>query len=81
MRDLENITALGVDEVAYKKGHHYMTLVYQIDKGKRRLLGVVEGRRVKSLLRFFRDFGKEVSPAWARTRGWKSHHNRIENGK
>ena len=29
------------------------------NKGKRRLLGVVEGRRVKSLLRFFREFGKE----------------------
>jgi transposase len=58
-RDLEHVTALGVDEVAYQKGHHYMTLIYQIDKEKRRLLGVVEGRRVKSLLRFFRDFGKE----------------------
>ena len=57
-RNLEGIEALGVDEVAYRKGHHYMTLIYQIDKGKRRLLGVVDGRRVKSLLRFFHHFGK-----------------------
>lgn len=57
-RDLEGISALGVDELAYRKGHQYMTLIYQIDQGSRRLLGVVDGRRVKSLLRFFRDFGK-----------------------
>lgn len=58
-RSTEGVGALGVDEVAYRKGHHYMTLVYQIDGNSRRLLGVVEGRRVRSLLRFFRDFGRE----------------------
>ena len=58
-RNLQGVEAIGVDEVAYRKGHHYMTLVYQIDGTCRRLLGVVEGRRVKSLLRFFHDFGKE----------------------
>jgi len=58
-RDLDGIEALGVDEVAYRKGHHYMTLIYQIDRGSRRLLGIVDGRRAKSLLRFFREFGRE----------------------
>lgn len=58
-RDLSGITALGVDEVAYRKGHQYMTLIYQIDQGKRRLLGVVDKRRVRSLLSFFREFGSE----------------------
>jgi len=55
-RDLTHITAIGVDEVAYAKGHRYATLVYQLDdpgKGRRRLLYVAEGRTVKSLLGFF----------------------------
>jgi transposase len=48
-RDLEGITAIGVDEVAYSKGHHYMTLIYQINDGARRLLGVVKERKEESL--------------------------------
>jgi len=52
-RDLRGIGAIGVDEVAYQKGHRYATLVYQLDADQRRLLYVVEGRSVKSLLRFF----------------------------
>lgn len=52
-RDLTHLTAIGVDEVAYAKGHRYATLVYQLDEGRRRLLHVAEGRSVKSLLGFF----------------------------
>jgi len=52
-RDLTGIGAIGIDEVAYAKGHRYATLVYQLDAGCRRLLYVVEGRSMKSLLRFF----------------------------
>ena len=52
-RGLTNITAIGVDEVAYAKGHRYATLVYQLDEGRRRLLYVAEKRTVKSLLGFF----------------------------
>jgi len=58
-RDLTGIGAIGVDEVAYAKGHHYATLVYQLDQGRRRLLHVSEGRSVKSLLRFFRMLKKK----------------------
>lgn len=58
-RDLSGIEAIGVDEVAYRKGHRYLTLVYQIDEGRRRLLHVAEGRTVKSLLRFFKMLGEE----------------------
>ncbi len=57
-RDLENIEAIGVDEVAYRKGHHYMTLVYQIDQGCKRLLGVINERKTDSLRAFFEEFGK-----------------------
>lgn len=52
-RELSNVTAIGVDEVAWRKGHRYLTLVYQIDEGCRRLLHVSEGRSVRSLLSFF----------------------------
>lgn len=56
-RDLDNIGAIGVDEWCKGKGHNYLTLVYQIDQGARRLLFVAEKRTVKSLLRFFRMLG------------------------
>ena len=47
-RDLEDVTAIGVDEVSYSKGHKYMTLVYQIDSGRKRLLGVIRDRDTQS---------------------------------
>jgi len=58
-RSLDGITAIGVDEVQYKKGHKYITLVYQIDAGIRRLIYVGKDRTTKTLLRFFFEFGKE----------------------
>lgn len=57
-QDLSGIESIGVDEIAWKKGHHYLTLVYQIDKGCTRLLWIGKERTVKTLLRFFRFFGK-----------------------
>ena len=58
-RNLDNIEQIGVDEIAVFKGHHYLTLVYQIDHELRRLLWCGEHRKVKTLLKFFRWFGKE----------------------
>jgi len=58
-RDLEDVTAIGVDEVSYSKGHKYMTLVYQIDSGRKRLLGVIRDRNTQSLASFFESFGAE----------------------
>jgi transposase len=57
-RRLTRIRSLGIDEVAWRKGHEYLTLVYQIDGHCQRLLWVGKDRTVKSLLRFFRWFGK-----------------------
>jgi len=54
-RKVDNVTALGIDEVQYKKGHNYMTLVYQIDQGERRLLWIGDKRTKKTLRRFFAD--------------------------
>jgi transposase len=39
-RSLEDIRAIGVDEIAYGRGHQYLTLVYQIEAGCQRLLWV-----------------------------------------
>ena len=58
-RDLDNITAIGVDEVQWQKGHKYQTVVYQIDEGRKRLLWIGPDRTTKTLLRFFRFLGKE----------------------
>ena len=60
-RNLDGIKAIGVDEVQYRKGHQYLTLVYQIDEGMRRLLFVGQERKAKTLLRFFKEFGEERS--------------------
>jgi len=60
-RNLDGVTEIGVDEIAVFKGHKYMTLVYQLNAGARRLLWCGPERRVKTLLRFFREFGKERS--------------------
>ena len=60
-RSLEGIKAIGVDEVQWQKGHKYLTLVYQIDQGCKRLLWIGKDRTAKSFLGFFRMLGKERS--------------------
>src|SRR3990172_9584355 len=60
-RDLEGVESIGVDEVQWQKGHKYLTLVYQIDAGSKRLLWIGQDRTVKTFLRFFRMLGEERS--------------------
>jgi transposase len=60
-RDLSEVTAIGVDEIAIHEGHKYLTMVYQIDKHCSRLLWAGKDRTTKTLLYFFRMFGKEAS--------------------
>jgi transposase len=60
-RDLTGIEAIGVDEIHYKKGQNYLTLVYQLDQDNKRLLYLAKKRTVKSLLGFFRLIGKKGS--------------------
>ena len=60
-QDLSDIVSIGVDEIQWKKGHKYATVVYQIDNGRKRLLWVGEHRKIKTLIRFFRWLGKERS--------------------
>jgi transposase len=58
-RSLEGITAIGVDEVQWQKGHKYLTLVYQLDQGCKRLLWIGKDRTAKTFLGFFRMLGPE----------------------
>jgi transposase len=58
-RSLDGIRAIGVDEIAWQKGHHYLTLVYQIDAGQKRLLHVSPGRTKDSLADFFQTLGQD----------------------
>jgi transposase len=60
-RDLSDVRSIGVDEVLWQKGHKYLTVVYQIDDGCKRLLWVGKDRTARTLLRFFRALGKERS--------------------
>jgi len=59
--DVSGIQSLGIDEIAWQKGHRYVTWVYQIDAHCKRLLWIGEKRTVKTLLRCFRWLGKERS--------------------
>ncbi len=60
-RKLDNISAIGVDEWQYSKGHKYLTLVYQINDNMKRLLFISKGRSKQSLHEFFDEFGKNRS--------------------
>ena len=48
-RRLGQVTALGVDEIQFGKGHRYLTLLYQIDEHCRRLLWMGKERTKKTL--------------------------------
>jgi transposase len=58
-RDLDNVESIGVDEVQWHRGQNYQTVVYQLDEGNKRLLWIGAERTAKTLLRFFRFWGKE----------------------
>lgn len=60
-RDLLGITAIGIDEMQWGQGHNYVTVVYQINEGCKRLLWIGRNRKEKTLLGFFRWFGEERS--------------------
>ena len=78
-RDLEGVRAIGIDEVLWQKGYAFLTVVYQIDQGVRRLLWVGQDRTMNTLLAFFRFFGKERSARlrFVCTDMWKPYLNVI----
>jgi transposase len=60
-RQLGPIQAIGVDEIAYGKGHQYLTLVYQIESNCTRLLWVGEKRTKEAFQKFFDLIGTELA--------------------
>lgn len=59
-RVLKGITAIGVDEIQWQRGQqHYLTVVYQINNGAKRLLWIGMDRTAKSLTGFFEMLGEE----------------------
>ena len=62
-QDLGAIQSIGIDEIAWSRGHRYLTLVYQIDPHRKRLLWIGRERKIKTLLGFFHWLGPERSQA------------------
>jgi transposase len=60
-RELASVKAIGVDEIAYGRGHQYLTLVYQIESGCTRLLWVGKERTTESFARFFTLIGQDLA--------------------
>lgn len=50
---------LGIDEVSRRQGHHYLTVVYDLERGV--LLWVGEDRPEETLTRFFAELGRRRS--------------------
>jgi transposase len=50
---IEGITAIGVDEVAYRKNHKYLTLMYQINHNSKRLIWIGVNRTKDTLRQGF----------------------------
>jgi transposase len=57
-RDLSTLEALGVDEIAWARGHTYLTLMYDIGGETKRLLAVAEERTEASLRQCLKSLGE-----------------------
>jgi transposase len=56
---LDGIRSIGVDELSWLKGQKYLTMVYQIDNGCRRLLWIGKDRTAATFNNFFEWLGDE----------------------
>ena len=56
--DLSKLRAIAVDELSFRKGHHYLTLVTDLDSG--RIVWGKEGRSAATLTEFFDELGEET---------------------
>jgi transposase len=52
---LEGVVSIGIDEISYKRGHRYLTVVVDHDTG--RLIWAASGRDKATLARFFETLG------------------------
>ncbi len=60
-RTLDNVETIGVDELHSFHGQNYLTLVYQLDEGIKRLLWCAPQRKVETLSKFFLELGDGLS--------------------
>jgi transposase len=54
---LDGLRVIGVDEISYRRHHHYLTVV--VDHASGRVVWAGKDRKAKTLLRFFRALGPE----------------------
>jgi transposase len=59
--DWSDVESIGVDEIQWQRGHRYLTLVYQIDAGRKRLLWIGRERTAEALEQFFGLLGEGAS--------------------
>lgn len=78
-RDVSQVSAIGVDEIQWQRGHKYLTLVYQIDSTCKRLLWIGQERKESTLQGFFDWFGVERSESlqYVCSDMWKPYLNVI----
>ena len=78
-RDLSKVTALGVDEIAWSRGHRYLTLVYDISGKTKRLLAVAQERTEASLRSCLDGLGETVCEQvqYVCSDMWKAYLNVI----
>ena len=75
-QELDGLTHIGVDEIARKRGHVYMTVVYDLKKS--RLVWVGDGRTRETLERFFDFLGEDGSKRLeAVCCDWRSYVNAV----
>jgi transposase len=60
-RDLEGLTHIGIDEISRKRGHVYVTNVYDLER--KRLIWSGEGRKQATLEAFFDSLGPQRTAA------------------
>jgi transposase len=79
-RDLSGITAIGVDEIQWHKGHKYLTLVYQINSDCTRLLWIGRERTEKTFSGFFDFLGEQKTALlqYVCSDMWKPYLNVIK---
>lgn len=74
-RSLDGVEAIGIDEIQFGQGHNYLTLLYQLDAGRRRLLFIGRERTKKALREIFDEFGikRTQSLKFICTDMWKNY--------
>ena len=80
-REMSDITAIGVDEIQWHKGHRYLSLVYQIDSQHTRLLWIGKERTEATFNSFFDLLGETAISRlrYVCSDMWKPYLNVIEN--